>query len=134
MAGLLAARVLAEHLEECLCESRDLAGLSKRFQKRLSKVNAGPWLMATGEDFRVRGVEGGEATFATSLTHRYMDRVISLSLQDIDVRQTSMEVFHMLKAPTALFAPAIAAKVLRGATTRRATEEKRAGRKLSEAA
>jgi hypothetical protein len=90
--------------------------------------------MATGEDFRVHGVEGGEATFATRLTHRYMDRVIALSLRDIELRQTFLEVFHMLKPPTALFGPGIALKVLRG-TSRRVTEEKRtSGRKLPEAA
>lgn len=117
--GMTTAALGAEVLEECLRESGEsgeLTGLSTRFQKRLSKMNAGPWLMATGEDFRVRGVEGGKATFATRLTHRYMDRVLALSLQDIDVRRTFLEVFHMLKPPTALFGPGIALKVLRGAT------------------
>lgn len=134
--GMTTAALGAEALEECLRESEDgnLTGLSKRFQKRLAKINAGPWLMATGEDFRVHGVEGGEATFATRLTHRYMDRVIALSLRDIELRQTFLEVFHMLKPPTALFGPGIALKVLRG-TSRRVTEEKRtSGRKLPEAA
>jgi 2-polyprenyl-6-methoxyphenol hydroxylase-like FAD-dependent oxidoreductase len=133
--GMTTAALGAEVLEECLRESGDLVGLGKRFQKKLAKSNAAPWLMATGEDFRVRGVEGGKASFTTRLTHRYMDRVISLSLQDLGVRRTFLEVFHMLKVPTALFAPGIAAKVLRGATKRRATEEKRpAARKLPEAA
>ena len=119
---------------ECLREKGDLAGLSQRFQKKLSNVNAGSWLMAMGEDFRVRGVEGGKATLATRLTHRYMDQVLALSLQDIRVRRTFMEVFHMLKAPTALFAPDIIAKVLRE-VTRQATQEKHpVGRKLPEAA
>ena len=90
--------------------------------------------MATGEDFRVRDVEGGKASFATRLTHRYMDRVLALSLQDIGVRRTFLEVFHMLKPPRALFGPSVVAKVLRGATPR-VTEEKRwTGRKLLKAA
>jgi 2-polyprenyl-6-methoxyphenol hydroxylase-like FAD-dependent oxidoreductase len=135
--GMTTAALGAEALEECLRESYqggNLTGLSKRFQKKLSKINAGPWLMATGEDFRVCGVEGGKAAFATRLTHRYMDRVIALSLHDIEVRRTFLEVFHMLKPPTTLFGPSIVAKVLRG-VTRRATEEKRTpGHKLPEAA
>ena len=132
--GMTTAALGAETLEECLREKGDLAGLSQRFQKKLSNVNAGSWLMAMGEDFRVRGVEGGKATLATRLTHRYMDQVLALSLQDIRVRRTFMEVFHMLKAPTALFAPDIIAKVLRE-VTRQATQEKHpVGRKLPEAA
>jgi 2-polyprenyl-6-methoxyphenol hydroxylase-like FAD-dependent oxidoreductase len=132
--GMTTAALGAEVLEECLRESGDLTGLSKRFQKKLSEANAASWLLATGEDFRVRGVEGGTATFATRLTHRYMDRVLALSLRDIGVRRTFLEVFHMLKPPTALFAPGIAAKALRGAV-RRATEEKpTVGRRLPEAA
>jgi 2-polyprenyl-6-methoxyphenol hydroxylase-like FAD-dependent oxidoreductase len=125
--GMTTAALGAEVLEECLREQDaadgDYAGLSKRFQKKLAKANAASWLLATGEDFRVRGVEGGRATFATRLTHRYMDRVLALSLRDINVRRTFLEVFHMLKAPTALFEPGIALKVLRG-TNRRVMEEK----------
>jgi 2-polyprenyl-6-methoxyphenol hydroxylase-like FAD-dependent oxidoreductase len=132
--GMTAAALGAEVLEESLGESDNPTGLSKRFQKKLAKATASSWLLATGEDFRVRGVEGGEATFATRLTHRYMDRVLALSLQDIGVRRTFLEVFHMLKAPTALFAPGIVAKALRGATIRRATEEKPTERELPEAA
>jgi 2-polyprenyl-6-methoxyphenol hydroxylase-like FAD-dependent oxidoreductase len=135
--GMTTATLGAEILGECLRKSGeggDLTGLSKRFQKKLAKANATPWLMATGEDFRVRGIEGGEATFATRLTHRYMDRVLALSLQDLGVRQTFLEVFHMLKSPTTLFGPGIALKVLRGATRRVTEEEQATGRKLPEAA
>jgi 2-polyprenyl-6-methoxyphenol hydroxylase-like FAD-dependent oxidoreductase len=134
--GMTTAALGAEVLEECLRESEDgsLTGRSKRFQKRLAKINAGPWLMATGEDFRVDGVEGGEATLATRLTHRYMDRVIALSVHDIEVRRTFLEVFHMLKAPTALFGPDIALKVLRGANRRTKEQEQATKRKLPKAA
>ncbi len=132
--GMTTAALGAEVLEECLRESDDLTGLSKRFQKKLAKANAASWLLATGEDFRVRGVEGGKATFATRLTHRYMDRVLALSLHDIEVRQTFLEVFHMLKAPTALFGPDIALKVLREATRHVKKEEQASEHKLPEAA
>jgi 2-polyprenyl-6-methoxyphenol hydroxylase-like FAD-dependent oxidoreductase len=113
--GMTTAAMGAQTLEECLRDSRDgdFAGLSHRFQKKLAKVNAGPWMLATGEDFRVRGTEGGTATFSTRLTHRYMDRVLELSLRDLAVRETFLEVFGMIRPPTALFGPAIAAKVLR---------------------
>jgi 2-polyprenyl-6-methoxyphenol hydroxylase-like FAD-dependent oxidoreductase len=136
--GMTTAALGAEVLEECLREQDAVSdahgGLSKRFQKKLAKANAVSWLLATGEDFRVRGVEGGKATFAARLTHRYMDRVLALSLRDIEVRQTFLEVFHMLKPPTELFEPGIALKVLRGATRRITEAERASGRKLPEAA
>jgi len=136
--GMTTAALGAETLEACLREQRaadgNYAGLSKRFQKKLAKVNSASWLLATGEDFRARGVEGGRATFATRLTHRYMDRVLALSLRDTDVRQAFLEVFHMLKPPTALFGPSIVAKVLRGADRRAMEEKSTSGRKLPEAA
>src|SRR5919107_3910372 len=58
--GMTTAALGAEVLEDCLRESDDLTGLSGRFQKRLAKATAGSWLLATGEDFRVRDVEGGK--------------------------------------------------------------------------
>jgi len=115
--GLTTAALGAEALEKCLREGCD-GDLSGRFQKRLAKVNAGPWLLATGEDFRVRGVEGGKPGLSTRLTHRYMDRVLALSMRDVEVRRTFLEVFAMMKPPTALFGPGIVAKVLRGAVAR----------------
>ena len=132
--GMTIAALGAEVLEECLRKSDDLTGLSERFQKRLAKATAGSWLLATGEDSRVRGVEGGKASFATRLTHYYMDWVLALSLQDIGVRRTFLEVFHMLKPPTALFGPSVVAKVLRGAITRVSKEKHTTGRKLLETA
>ena len=119
--GMTTAALGTKILEGCLQGRRngDFSGLSRRFQKRLAKVNAAPWLLATGEDFRVRGTEGGKVGFSTRFTHRYMDRVLELSLRDLAVRQTFLEVFGMLKTPTGLFGPAIAAKVLRDSARRK---------------
>ena len=113
--GMTAAAIGAETLEETLRERHDLAGMSGRFQRRLAKATAGAWLLATGQDFRVRGVEGASANAATRLSHRYMDRVVELSLKDLAVRRTLVEVFNMLEPPTTMFGPAVAAKVLREA-------------------
>lgn len=43
----------AQTLKEYLHESRDgvFTCLSHRFQKKLAKVNAGPWLLAMEEEF-----------------------------------------------------------------------------------
>jgi len=63
-----------------------------------------------------------------------MDRVLALSLHDIEARRTFLEVFHMLKPPATLFGLGIAAKVLRGAGQRVTGEKQTTGRELPEAA
>jgi 2-polyprenyl-6-methoxyphenol hydroxylase-like FAD-dependent oxidoreductase len=110
--GMTTAAIGAETLDETLRE-QDPAGLSGRFQRRLAKATSAAWLLATGEDLRVRGVEGPPPDTATRLTSPYMDRVVELSLKDPAIYRTLLEVFHMLKPPTAMFGPAIVAKVLR---------------------
>lgn len=119
--GMTTAALGAMALEKCLREQRNgnTIGLAQRFQKKLAKANATPWLLATGQDLRVRGTEGGTPGLTTRLTHRYMDRALPLSTRDTAVRQTFLEVFHMLKPSTALFRPGIALRVLRQVLIRR---------------
>jgi 2-polyprenyl-6-methoxyphenol hydroxylase-like FAD-dependent oxidoreductase len=119
--GMTTAALGAETLEGCLRSSPNagFTGLSRRFQKKLAKVNSAPWLLATSEDLRVHNTEGGKAGFSTRLTHRYMDRVLELSLRDLEVRRTFLEVYGMLAPPSALFGPTVAAKLLREGLTRR---------------
>ncbi len=118
--GMTTAALGAEILEDCLSVRRggDFTGLSRRFQKQLAKANAAPWLLATGEDLRVRGTEGGRPGLSTRLMHLYIDQVLALSLGDLRVRRTFLQVFGMLRPPTALFGPIVAAKVLREVLTR----------------
>jgi len=69
--GMTIAALGALALDETLREQKRryadgrCEGLSRRFQRRLAKVNSAPWLMATGEDFRYRETEGGTATVMT---------------------------------------------------------------------
>jgi 2-polyprenyl-6-methoxyphenol hydroxylase-like FAD-dependent oxidoreductase len=89
-----------------------LAGLAGRFQKALAKINATPWLMATGEDLRSPETEGARPDLMTRLTHRYTDGVKALIIHDYDAYKTYIDVAHLLKPPTALFRPGILAGVL----------------------
>lgn len=125
--GMTTAALGAETLEGCLRGSINdsVGGLSRRFQKKLAEANSAPWLLATGEDLRVRGAEGGTAHLSIRLTHRYMDRVLALSLRDRAIRRTFLEVFGMLKPPSALFGPVVVAKVLRERFTRRRSAGRR---------
>jgi len=122
--GMTTAALGAEALEACLREqSGDPGGLARSFQKRLAAVNKAPWMLATGEDFRVRGVEGGKPNVMNRLMHRYMDRVLELSTRDPAVRLALLEVFNLLKPPPAILHPSVAAKVLRQVATRRGKVE-----------
>ncbi len=115
--GMTVAALGAITLDECLQRQfshyqGSLKGLTRRFQKRLAQVNATPWLMATGEDFRWSTTEGGQPNVMARLMHRYIDSVVLLSLDHPEVYRTFGEVVHMVKPPASLFHPGILAQVL----------------------
>lgn len=117
--GMTTAALGALTLDECLQLQQqyqpdgDFTGLARRFQKKLAKINAVPWLLTTSEDYRYRGTEGQTPSVLTRLMHRYMDEVLQLTTNNADVRLALLEVMHMLKLPITLFQPKIAIQVLR---------------------
>jgi glycine/D-amino acid oxidase-like deaminating enzyme len=122
ITGLLAARGLSDHfdlvtvierdrLDKCLREHSGRGdgksgGLARRFQRGLARLNAAPWTLSTGEDYRYRDARGGAPNRMTRFMHRYLDRVLSLSTRDAEVRRRFLEVQGMLKPPSELFKPA----------------------------
>ena len=89
-------------------------GSSATFQQRLAKAVATPWLLATSEDFRFPTTEGGRRSPLTRLMHRYIDRVVAVATVDDAVLDTFIGVVHLVQPPSALFRPAILARVARG--------------------
>jgi 2-polyprenyl-6-methoxyphenol hydroxylase-like FAD-dependent oxidoreductase len=116
--GMTAAALGALTLSECLNEQaklrRDglLFGFSLRFQKKLAKVNSAPWMLATSEDFRVRGVTGGTPDRITRFMQRYVDRVVALSTESVVVRDSLLRVFNLLERPLRLFHPQIVLRIV----------------------
>jgi 2-polyprenyl-6-methoxyphenol hydroxylase-like FAD-dependent oxidoreductase len=111
--GMTTAALGAMTLRQCLREENGkLNNLSRRFQKRLAKVNAAPWLLATGEDYRYRETVGGSPTLMTRFMHRYMDHVVQLATHSVPVREVLLRAFNMLAPPTALFHPKVSSRVL----------------------
>jgi hypothetical protein len=103
----------ALELRQCLREANgSLNNLSRRFQKRIAKINAAPWLLATGEDYRYRETVGGAPTLMNRFMHRYMDQVVQLATHSIPVRKVLLLAFNMLVPPTALFQPRVLFRVL----------------------
>ena len=112
LGGSLAAAALgAMTLQQCLRE-QNMSGLSRRFQKRLAKVIAAPWMLAIGEDYRYPETEGGSPSLMTRFMHRYMDRVVQLATHSVAVRTVLLRAFNMLVPPTALFQPRVLFRVL----------------------
>lgn len=109
--GMTTAALGAMTLQQCLRE-QDLSGLSRRFQKRLAKVIAAPWMLAIGEDYRYPETEGGSPSLMTRFMHRYMDRVVQLATNSVAVRTVLLRAFNMLVPPTALFQPRVLFRVL----------------------
>lgn len=126
--GMTAAALGALALDDCLRtqgrrQGHDLTGLAARFQQRLAKVNATPWLMATGEDFRWATTEGGKPSAITRLMHRYIDEVLYLSAQSGQVYQAFGQVTHLVAPPATLFQPHVLTRVLRHAASRPRTRD-----------
>ena len=110
--GMTIAALGALTLQNTLRENANLETLSHRFQKRLAKVTKAPWLLATGEDYRYPDTSGHGAGLMTKFMHRYMNRVLELATQSVEVRGVLLRAFSMLVPPTALFHPRISMRVL----------------------
>jgi flavin-dependent dehydrogenase len=111
--GMTTAALGALALDRCLRAGR--RSFEKKFQRSLAKVVKAPWMLATSEDFRVRGTEGGSPDLKTRLMHRYMDWVIQLTTYDSGVRLALLKVMHMLESPATLFHPSVLMQVVRQA-------------------
>ena len=71
-------------------------------------------MLATSEDCRYPLAEGGRLTRGVRAMQKYVDRVVAVSCRDLTVRRLWLEVFHMLKPPSALFRPHILGRVVLG--------------------
>ena len=74
--------------------------------------------MATSEDLRWSTTVGAKPDLKMRLMHEYIEKVISAGCHNNSVYQTFIEVAHLLKPPTALFAPEVFFPVLWGNTAR----------------
>jgi hypothetical protein len=92
-------------LDECLRTRTELDEATRRFQRRVSKNAAGPWLIATGEDLRYSTTKGQKATARTRILNRYVSRVIALANVDPRVCARMVNVLGLSAPPETLFLP-----------------------------
>ena len=109
--GMTSAVLAAETLDACLRTQRrrrregDLAGLGGRFQRRLARRLAEPWLFAVGEDLRYPGTTGGTAGPLRRTLHRYQNRLEVAATHDPVVTDVYVRALGMLERPTAILRP-----------------------------
>jgi 2-polyprenyl-6-methoxyphenol hydroxylase-like FAD-dependent oxidoreductase len=115
--GAQSAMALDKHLRKHRARrpGRSLTGLAPSFQRRLARRLIGPWLLATGEDFRWPATEGEKPNPAFRLFQRYTEQVLTICMQDEEAYRSFLQVQHGIRPAQSLFHPAIAAKVLRRA-------------------
>lgn len=83
------------------------------FQKQLAHSNAFSWALATGFDSKFPTTRGTiPSNWIERLFQRYTDRLVDRALTDVEVHLKFLEVAHMLKPPSGLFAPQLLLKAL----------------------
>jgi 2-polyprenyl-6-methoxyphenol hydroxylase-like FAD-dependent oxidoreductase len=115
--GMSVAAMGALALDESL-RTGQREGMAQHFQKKLAAVNEGPWLLATGEDFRYPTTEGGQRNAMTRFSHWYIDKVLLAMPDSTEVTRLFMHVSQLLKPATAMFQPWVMAVALSNAMKR----------------
>ncbi len=111
--GMTVAALGAVILDESLLHQKNgLAGLPRSFQRKLARINETPWQLATASDYQVPATEGKKPNGITKLTYRYFDSLVELLPTTPSASKAFSEVVHMIEPPTALFHPAIVARIL----------------------
>jgi hypothetical protein len=87
------------------------AGFSRQFHRRVGKLIATPWLLATSEDLRFPKTEAARP-FWMPILHWYTAHIFRLTSTDEQVFRGFVQVMNLLDEPTVLFHPAIVAKVI----------------------
>jgi len=116
--GMTVAALEAQALLRCLKDTSfradDLSGLRDAYYRGVSSIVKAAWAMATGADFAYPQAEG-ERPLGQWAIRGYLGHVIALTCTDKRVLTVWSQVTHMQKPLSALFAPAIAARVMRRA-------------------
>lgn len=115
--GMTLTCLAALELDKWLRESagQPLNGLA--YHKKVAKLVAAPFALATGEDLRWPATQGGEITAQVRFMHWYIDQIMALISGSPEIFKRFQLVNHMLAGPETLFHPAILLPVLRQGLT-----------------
>lgn len=111
--GITVAALEAMVLDECLGDHRgNWKGMTRKFQREVTKVIETPWLLATTEDVRWSATRGGPSGPSTRWLHRYLDAVMALATEYPEVDRRFARVAHLVEPAYTLFHPRIALRAL----------------------
>ena len=79
----------------------------------LARAVAAPWLLAIGQDARFPQTIGGRQGPVDRMIGAYLDRLTWLAAHDEVVRMAQLQVFHLLRRPSTLFAPRLLLRAAR---------------------
>jgi hypothetical protein len=111
--GMTVSALEALALDSALAAHSGGTAMSRRFHKSIAKIVDVPWQLTTGEDFRFAETIGKRPP-GTAFLHWYTGRLHEQCSLDTSLAIAFYRVMHMLDAPTTLFRPAIAARVMFG--------------------
>ncbi|MGP1386320.1 MAG: FAD-dependent oxidoreductase [Thainema sp.] len=121
--GMTVAALSARLLGDCLQQHplngnqdtklRSLTKLDRQFRRKLGRLLKEPWMMATSEDFRWPTTVGAQPSGLVRMMHRYLDLLFIAVTDSPRIQRILLEVFHMVKPPTALFQPFIVWRVMK---------------------
>jgi 2-polyprenyl-6-methoxyphenol hydroxylase-like FAD-dependent oxidoreductase len=112
--GMTVACLEALALGECL--SSGLAGVSRRFFRKASKLIDTPWQIAVGGDLQHPKVQGARP-LPVRFLNWYIGKLYSAAQGDGELATTFLQVANLMQPPTALLKPQVALRVLCGART-----------------
>jgi 2-polyprenyl-6-methoxyphenol hydroxylase-like FAD-dependent oxidoreductase len=109
--GMTTAAIGALELDRCLdrqFQSRtDLTGLSDRFQQQLAQSLQAAWMFATNRDRAWLSpvnakTTGKKLNWIDRLSKQYWQEVEALLKSNPEIHRSSMEIYHMVRTPTAM--------------------------------
>ncbi len=109
--GMTTAAVCATILGETLAElGPTSAELPPELFRRQGAFLQEPWGLAVGADFRFEGTTG-TPPLGIGVFNVYLDELFRTTYDDMEVRDATIDVMHMLRPASGLFAPWMLARV-----------------------
>jgi 2-polyprenyl-6-methoxyphenol hydroxylase-like FAD-dependent oxidoreductase len=111
--ALMGAELLNKELTTWRGGNSSLRGFSRHFQKRLAKMNQFPWIISTGQDYRLPISVGAKQPVSARLLMPYADRLAKLSDHEPALATKLNETIHLIRSPLWMVSPTVVFSVLR---------------------
>jgi hypothetical protein len=110
--GMAVAALSAGTLDAMLSRDRPGPGFPAEFQRKLARLLATPWLMATTEECRYPGTVGGAFGWRTRLNLQFTDRLLARATHDPAVMRAFVAASQLVEPFGILLRPGVMLPVL----------------------